>query len=311
MIEGRGLTKRFGGVVALDAVDIRVEPGRVTALLGENGAGKSTLVACLSGAYRPDQGELRLAGAPVRFRAPERRPPRRHRGDPPGAADARGAVGGGQHLSGAAGAGRPTDRGLRDLNARAAAHLAALGNRRPRPGGAHARHQGARIASWSRSPARWSTSPKCCSSTSPMPAWRGGIAAAVRRGARPARAGRRRGADQPQAARGVFDRRPHRDHARRPQGGRCAPSPSCGRARHRLHTGGARPMGPAASASVAAVANDDRPPLLELSDFSGPGFAHVSFAIGAGEIVGMSGLVGSGRTEIAHAVIGRARRAGA
>src|SRR4029079_18299354 len=71
MIEGRGLTKRFGGVVALDEVDIKVEAARITALLGENGAGKSTLVACLSGAQRPDQGEVLIAGNPVRFRSPD------------------------------------------------------------------------------------------------------------------------------------------------------------------------------------------------------------------------------------------------
>src|ERR1700742_3577884 len=71
MIEGRGLTKRFGGVVALDSVDVTVEAGKITALLGENGAGKSTLVACLSGAQRPDQGEVLIGGAPIRFRSPD------------------------------------------------------------------------------------------------------------------------------------------------------------------------------------------------------------------------------------------------
>ncbi len=71
MIEGRGLTKRFGGVTALNAVDIRLEPGRITALLGENGAGKSTLVACLSGAQRPDAGDLLIAGVATKFRSPD------------------------------------------------------------------------------------------------------------------------------------------------------------------------------------------------------------------------------------------------
>ena len=71
MLEGRGLTKRFGGVTALEGVDFQVRPGRVTALLGGNGAGKSTLVACLSGARQPDDGEILCAGEPRRFRAPD------------------------------------------------------------------------------------------------------------------------------------------------------------------------------------------------------------------------------------------------
>ena len=70
IIEGRGLTKRFGGVTALDTVNFGVAAGQITALLGENGAGKSTLVACLSGAQRPDLGEIVLKGMPVRFRSP-------------------------------------------------------------------------------------------------------------------------------------------------------------------------------------------------------------------------------------------------
>ncbi|MGH2555024.1 MAG: ATP-binding cassette domain-containing protein, partial [Actinomycetota bacterium] len=58
----RGLTKRFPGVVAVDGVDLDVEPGRVTVLLGENGAGKSTLGRILAGVYRPDAGEMTLLG---------------------------------------------------------------------------------------------------------------------------------------------------------------------------------------------------------------------------------------------------------
>ena len=58
----RGVRKRFGATVALDGVDFRVASGEVHALLGENGAGKSTLMKVLSGAVRPDQGDLRLEG---------------------------------------------------------------------------------------------------------------------------------------------------------------------------------------------------------------------------------------------------------
>ncbi|MDD8026703.1 MAG: sugar ABC transporter ATP-binding protein [Acidobacteriota bacterium] len=56
--------KRFGATVALSGVDFELGPGQVHALLGENGAGKSTLMKILSGALRPDEGEMALAGRP-------------------------------------------------------------------------------------------------------------------------------------------------------------------------------------------------------------------------------------------------------
>jgi ribose transport system ATP-binding protein len=66
----RGLTKRFPGVVAVDGVDVEVEPGRVLVLLGENGAGKSTLARILSGVYRADEGEMTLDGEPYQPGSP-------------------------------------------------------------------------------------------------------------------------------------------------------------------------------------------------------------------------------------------------
>ena len=62
-MELEGLTKRFPGVVALDGVDLSVAAGEIHALVGENGAGKSTLIKLLCGGYTPDGGEMRLSGA--------------------------------------------------------------------------------------------------------------------------------------------------------------------------------------------------------------------------------------------------------
>jgi monosaccharide-transporting ATPase len=66
----RGIGKRFPGVVALDSVDFTLRAGEVHALLGENGAGKSTLIKLLTGVYDIDAGEIRLDGEPVRFAGP-------------------------------------------------------------------------------------------------------------------------------------------------------------------------------------------------------------------------------------------------
>src|SRR5262249_4703408 len=66
----RGVTKRFPGVLANDAVDFEAAPGEVHALLGENGAGKSTLSNILIGLYRPDEGEINLYGEQVHFDSP-------------------------------------------------------------------------------------------------------------------------------------------------------------------------------------------------------------------------------------------------
>jgi len=70
VLEARGLTRRFTGVLALSGVDFRLFAGEVHALMGQNGAGKSTLIKVLTGVYPADEGELHLAGAPIRPSSP-------------------------------------------------------------------------------------------------------------------------------------------------------------------------------------------------------------------------------------------------
>lgn len=70
VLEARGLTKRFGQVVALDGTDFEVRAGEIMAIIGDNGAGKSSLIKILSGAMRADTGEVRLDGVSVQLRSP-------------------------------------------------------------------------------------------------------------------------------------------------------------------------------------------------------------------------------------------------
>jgi ribose transport system ATP-binding protein len=65
-----GVSKRYGGVRALDNASLTVTAGRIHAILGENGAGKSTLIKIMSGVVAPDGGRMTLEGREVSFASP-------------------------------------------------------------------------------------------------------------------------------------------------------------------------------------------------------------------------------------------------
>lgn len=70
VLGARSISKRFGNVVALEAVDFEVNAGEIVAIIGDNGAGKSTLTKIISGALTPDSGSLEMRGTPVTFNSP-------------------------------------------------------------------------------------------------------------------------------------------------------------------------------------------------------------------------------------------------
>src|SRR5919202_1094324 len=72
VLEGRGVTKRFGGLVAVDGVDLEVREGEIVGLIGPNGSGKTTLFNCIAGYYRPEAGRLAFRGHSLVGRSPDR-----------------------------------------------------------------------------------------------------------------------------------------------------------------------------------------------------------------------------------------------
>jgi len=70
VLEARGITKRFPGVVANDQIDFEIKAGEIHAILGENGAGKSTFMNVLFGLLKPDEGDIYVGGERVEFNSP-------------------------------------------------------------------------------------------------------------------------------------------------------------------------------------------------------------------------------------------------
>ena len=71
ILQIRNITKRFGGVMALNNVSFDLYPGEVLALAGDNGAGKSTLIKCISGVHLPEEGQMIFQGHEIRFENPK------------------------------------------------------------------------------------------------------------------------------------------------------------------------------------------------------------------------------------------------
>ena len=70
LLELKAVSKHFGAIEALAGIDFHLHPGEIVGLMGDNGAGKSTMVKIVAGNFPPSGGEIRLAGAPVRFARP-------------------------------------------------------------------------------------------------------------------------------------------------------------------------------------------------------------------------------------------------
>jgi ABC-type sugar transport system ATPase subunit len=309
IVEGRGLTKRFGGITALDSVDFSVAAGQITALLGENGAGKSTLVACLSGAQRPDVGEVLIQGEPMRFRSPDdaRRSGIAVIHQEPQMLEAQ-TVAANIFLPRLASRSGFAANAVA-LNARAIEHLATLEIRdlepsRPMRAVSGAQRQLVEIARALIHEPRVLFLDEPNASLGEVESER--LFAVMRRL-------RDRGVAVVLVSHRLREVYQVADHVIIMRDGHKVADEAIERLpveRAIRFITGDRVHGPTAQtvAGAGAPRRTGEHRLLEVRHLTGPGFEDVSFGIAAGEIVGMSGLVGSGRTEIAHAIIGAAKK---
>ena len=152
-----GVSKRYGGVRALEKADLAIAAGRIHAILGENGAGKSTLIKILSGVVRPDAGRITLDGARGRLQFARRRQPRRHRLHLPGAVAHSRPLGRRQHRHQQSAAAVRPDRPARAA-ARSPRRRWRAPARRTSIRWRWSRTCRCRAGRWSRSPRRWRAS---------------------------------------------------------------------------------------------------------------------------------------------------------
>ncbi len=70
LLEVKNITKRFGGLTAVDNVNMKIFPGEVVGILGDNGAGKSTLIKVISGVYHAEEGQIFFEGSKIKISNP-------------------------------------------------------------------------------------------------------------------------------------------------------------------------------------------------------------------------------------------------
>ena len=298
----RGISRRFGPVIANDEVDLAVAPGTIHAIVGENGAGKTTLMRMLYGLDRPDAGTVVLDDGPVRLAGPAD-------------ASARGIgmvhqefklVGELSLLENLMLGREPTWRGRLDLAPRAHRRArrwrptrasSSTGTRRPTSASVATRQRLEILRLLYRARRR----------ADPRRAHRGAGAAAGRRAdAAAARAARRRAHDRlhlAQARRGARARR--RDHraARRPRDRHAAGGRGDARRARRAdgRRAGAAVPAPAGAASPASRCSTSGPAGARRR---GRRRARLDLELRAGEVVGIAGVAGNGQDELVEALVG-------
>ena len=295
LLETRGLTRRFPGVLALDTVDFAADRGEVHAVCGANGAGKSTLMNILAGALPPTSGAVLIDGAPATFATP---------------AEARAAgisivyqeFSSIPELSVADNIflGREFVRGpwLVDRRAgpqRGRARSSQRYDIRLDPGRASSAASASPTGSWSNSPARCPPRPASSSSTSRPPCCRSPSRRSCSRHAHAQGARHPRPLHLASPRGDIRHRRPGDGAARRQAGGD---------ARHV----GAHPARPGAADDRPRGAGDRARAATDLA--AAPAVARIAgsesgaFSVHRGEILGLAGLMGAGRTWIARRIAG-------
>ena len=302
VLEVRGLVKHYPGAKALDGVDFDVVPGEVHCLLGPNGAGKSTLIKCVSGIVEPTAGEVLVDGEPLPAGDAERVARARRRDDLPGARPRRGPARLRVDLPRPREAPRPAARPRRD-EARGARAARAPGprehpGRRARPRAAPRRAAGR--LDRPRAVARRSRLLDHGRAVGDPRRQRGRDA--LRRRAPPDRRGRRRRLHLAPPRRG-----PAASATASPCSPTGAPSrPACPPTRRA--TCSSRRWSAARSSSSTPTARRSRATTSSSrSDGDQPrarGQARRRFSVRAGEVLGIGGLVGAGRTELLRLIYG-------